>query len=71
MTLEGEAMGAVLNRLGRAQGQLAGVIAMIESGALPGKRLLGTAMPSARCSWRPTACGYAALARPLACGVLG
>ena len=32
MTVDEEAMGAVLNRLRRAQGQLAGVIAMIESG---------------------------------------
>jgi len=32
MKVEEEAMGAVLNRLRRAQGQLAGVIAMIESG---------------------------------------
>lgn len=32
MTLEEEAMAAVLNRLRRAQGQLTGVIAMIESG---------------------------------------
>ena len=31
-TIDEEAMGAVLNRLRRAQGQLAGVIAMIESG---------------------------------------
>jgi DNA-binding FrmR family transcriptional regulator len=30
--VEEEAMGAVLNRLRRAQGQLAGVIAMIEAG---------------------------------------
>ncbi len=32
MTVDEEAMGAVLNRLRRAQGQLGGVIAMIESG---------------------------------------
>ncbi|WP_329311099.1 metal-sensitive transcriptional regulator [Streptomyces sp. NBC_01262] len=32
MKVEEEAMGAVLNRLRRAQGQLAGVIAMIEAG---------------------------------------
>ena len=32
MTVDTEAVGAVLNRLRRAQGQLAGVIAMIESG---------------------------------------
>jgi DNA-binding FrmR family transcriptional regulator len=32
MTVDEEAMGAVLNRLRRAQGQLAGVIAMIEAG---------------------------------------
>ena len=32
MKVDEEAMGAVLNRLRRAQGQLAGVIAMIESG---------------------------------------
>ncbi|MGO9080130.1 MAG: metal-sensitive transcriptional regulator [Streptosporangiaceae bacterium] len=32
MTVDEEAMGAVLNRLRRAQGQLAGVIGMIESG---------------------------------------
>jgi DNA-binding FrmR family transcriptional regulator len=32
MNLDEEAMGAVLNRLRRAQGQLAGVISMIESG---------------------------------------
>ena len=32
MTVDEEAMGAVLNRLRRAQGQLAGVISMIESG---------------------------------------
>ncbi|WP_020108133.1 metal-sensitive transcriptional regulator [Nocardia sp. 348MFTsu5.1] len=32
MTGDEEAMGAVLNRLRRAQGQLAGVIAMIEAG---------------------------------------
>jgi DNA-binding FrmR family transcriptional regulator len=32
MTVDDEAMGAVLNRLRRAQGQLAGVISMIESG---------------------------------------
>ncbi|ATD73162.1 metal-sensitive transcriptional regulator [Gordonia amicalis] len=32
MTVGEEAMGAVLNRLKRAQGQLAGVIAMIEAG---------------------------------------
>jgi len=32
MTFDEEAMGAVLNRLRRAQGQLGGVIAMIESG---------------------------------------
>lgn len=32
MQVEEEAMGAVLNRLRRAQGQLAGVIAMIEAG---------------------------------------
>jgi len=32
MTVDEEAMGAVLNRLRRARGQLAGVISMIESG---------------------------------------
>ncbi|MEV0743268.1 metal-sensitive transcriptional regulator [Streptomyces sp. NPDC050549] len=32
MKVEEEAMGAVLNRLRRAQGQLTGVIAMIEAG---------------------------------------
>lgn len=32
MVVDDEAMGAVLNRLRRAQGQLAGVIAMIEAG---------------------------------------
>lgn len=32
MRLEDEAMSGVLNRLKRAQGQLAGVIAMIEAG---------------------------------------
>ncbi len=32
MTVDEEAVGAVLNRLRRAQGQLAGVISMIESG---------------------------------------
>jgi DNA-binding FrmR family transcriptional regulator len=32
MKIDDEAAGAVLNRLRRAQGQLAGVIAMIESG---------------------------------------
>ena len=32
MKADDEAIGAVLNRLRRAQGQLAGVIAMIESG---------------------------------------
>lgn len=32
MKVEEEAMSAVLNRLRRAQGQLAGVIAMIEAG---------------------------------------
>ncbi len=32
MTVDEEAMGAVLNRLRRAHGQLGGVIAMIESG---------------------------------------
>jgi DNA-binding FrmR family transcriptional regulator len=32
MTVDEEATGAVLNRLRRAQGQLAGVIAMIEAG---------------------------------------
>jgi DNA-binding FrmR family transcriptional regulator len=32
MKVDEEAMGAVLNRLRRAQGQLAGVIAMIEAG---------------------------------------
>ena len=32
MRVEDEAAGAVLNRLRRAQGQLAGVIAMVESG---------------------------------------
>lgn len=32
MKVEEEAMGAVLNRLRRAQGRLAGVIAMIEAG---------------------------------------
>jgi DNA-binding FrmR family transcriptional regulator len=32
MQIDDEAVGAVLNRLRRAQGQLAGVIAMIESG---------------------------------------
>jgi DNA-binding FrmR family transcriptional regulator len=32
MQIDNEAIGAVLNRLRRAQGQLAGVIAMIESG---------------------------------------
>ena len=32
MTVDEEAMGAVLNRLRRAQGQLGGVIAMIEAG---------------------------------------
>ncbi len=32
MLVDNEAIGAVLNRLRRAQGQLAGVIAMIESG---------------------------------------
>lgn len=32
MVVDEEAMGAVLNRLRRAQGQLAGVIAMIETG---------------------------------------
>ena len=32
MQVDNEATGAVLNRLRRAQGQLAGVIAMIESG---------------------------------------
>ena len=32
MQVDNEAIGAVLNRLRRAQGQLAGVIAMIESG---------------------------------------
>jgi DNA-binding FrmR family transcriptional regulator len=32
MQIDNEAVGAVLNRLRRAQGQLAGVIAMIESG---------------------------------------
>ncbi|WP_375295628.1 MULTISPECIES: metal-sensitive transcriptional regulator [Gordonia] len=32
LTVGEEAMGAVLNRLKRAQGQLAGVIAMIEAG---------------------------------------
>jgi DNA-binding FrmR family transcriptional regulator len=32
MKVDDEAAGAVLNRLRRAQGQLAGVIAMIESG---------------------------------------
>jgi DNA-binding FrmR family transcriptional regulator len=32
MQIDDEAIGAVLNRLRRAQGQLAGVIAMIESG---------------------------------------
>ncbi len=32
MQVDDEAIGAVLNRLRRAQGQLAGVIAMIESG---------------------------------------
>ncbi len=32
MKVDDEAMGPVLNRLRRAQGQLAGVIAMIESG---------------------------------------
>ncbi len=32
MTVDEESMGAVLNRLRRAQGQLAGVIAMIEAG---------------------------------------
>ncbi len=32
MKVDEEAVGAVLNRLRRAQGQLAGVIAMIESG---------------------------------------
>jgi DNA-binding FrmR family transcriptional regulator len=32
MNVDDEAAGAVLNRLRRAQGQLAGVIAMIESG---------------------------------------
>ncbi|WP_280885276.1 metal-sensitive transcriptional regulator [Streptomyces sp. LBL] len=32
MSVDDEAIGAVLNRLRRAQGQLAGVIAMIEAG---------------------------------------
>ncbi len=32
MTVDEEAIGAVLNRLRRAQGQLAGVISMLESG---------------------------------------
>ncbi|GAA1966615.1 metal-sensitive transcriptional regulator [Kitasatospora viridis] len=32
MKVDDEAVGAVLNRLRRAQGQLAGVIAMIEAG---------------------------------------
>ena len=32
MQVDNEAIGAVLNRLRRAQGQLTGVIAMIESG---------------------------------------
>lgn len=32
MTVDDEAVGQVLNRLRRAQGQLAGVIAMIEAG---------------------------------------
>ena len=32
MRVDDEAAGAVLNRLRRAQGQLAGVIAMVESG---------------------------------------
>jgi DNA-binding FrmR family transcriptional regulator len=32
MKVDDEAVGAVLNRLRRAQGQLAGVIAMVESG---------------------------------------
>ena len=32
MQVDNESIGAVLNRLRRAQGQLAGVIAMIESG---------------------------------------
>ncbi|WP_354637284.1 metal-sensitive transcriptional regulator [Kitasatospora camelliae] len=32
MQVDDEAVGAVLNRLRRAQGQLAGVIAMIEAG---------------------------------------
>ncbi len=32
MQVDEEAVGAVLNRLRRAQGQLAGVIAMIEAG---------------------------------------
>jgi DNA-binding FrmR family transcriptional regulator len=32
MQIDDDAIGAVLNRLRRAQGQLAGVIAMIESG---------------------------------------
>ncbi|MFC4056127.1 metal-sensitive transcriptional regulator [Actinomadura syzygii] len=32
MSVDEESMGAVLNRLRRAQGQLAGVIAMIEAG---------------------------------------
>jgi DNA-binding FrmR family transcriptional regulator len=32
MKVDDESMGAVLNRLRRAQGQLAGVIAMVESG---------------------------------------
>jgi len=32
MTVDEEALAAVLNRLRRAQGQLAGVIAMIEAG---------------------------------------
>ena len=32
MRIDEQATGAVLNRLRRAQGQLAGVIAMIESG---------------------------------------
>ena len=32
MKIDDDAVGAVLNRLRRAQGQLAGVIAMVESG---------------------------------------
>ena len=32
MKIDDEAMGQVLNRLRRAQGQLAGVISMVESG---------------------------------------